>query len=179
MRLFVGVRPPGPVLDQVGELVAQLQGSLDRRSVGALRWASRDQWHLTLRFLGEVDDPEPVVTALDRAPIAPARAALGPATKVLGSQVVCVPAAGLEVLAAGVVAATASFGRPPGNRPFHGHLTVARLRGRPRRSRTLKHHDLDGAAIEARWRVDEVVLVRSHLGSGGSRYENLHVRRLT
>ncbi len=45
-RLFVGIDPPGPVKDQL----LLLQGG-----IAAARWQSRAQFHLTLRFIGEVD----------------------------------------------------------------------------------------------------------------------------
>ena len=57
MRLFVGVRPPDEVLDLIADL--------PRRAQAGLRWTTRDQWHVTLRFLGEVEDPTVVVDALD------------------------------------------------------------------------------------------------------------------
>jgi 2'-5' RNA ligase len=178
MRLFVGVRPAEPVLDRVAELVVGLRGSLSSRSEDALRWVSRDQWHVTLRFLGEVDDAEPVVAAIEQAPLRAAEAVLGPRAKLLGREVVCVPTGGLEALALGVVEATATLGQPPEPRPFHGHLTLAWLRRRGRRGRPVRSRDLEGAAIDAHWMVDEVVLMRSRLGAGGPRYENLHVRSL-
>jgi len=69
------------------------------------------------------------------------------------------------------VAATAEFGRPPEARPFHGHLTLARVtRGSLR--------DLLGEPAAARFDVRTVRLVRSRLGPGGARYDDVHVRRL-
>jgi RNA 2',3'-cyclic 3'-phosphodiesterase len=163
VRLFVGILPPGAVLDEVA--------GLRRPEHPGVRWTTRDQWHATLRFLGEVPDPAPVAAALDAAPLAPASAVLGPEVTSLGRRVVCVPVAGLDDLAAGVVAATAGFGRPPEPRPFHGHLTLARVtRGSLR--------DLVGEPISARFRVRAVRLVRSRLGPKGSRYDDVHVRRL-
>lgn len=188
MRLFVGVRPPDPVLDEIAALVVGLRRSLGSGSEDALRWASRDQWHVTLRFLGEVDDPEPVVAALAHANLEATQATLGPVAKLLGRQVVSVPVGGLDALAAGVSTATAGFGRPPDDRSFHGHVTLARLRGRGRargrghgRGRPpwqLSNRDLAGPAIEAHWGVDAVALVRSHLSPDGARYEDLYVRSL-
>jgi 2'-5' RNA ligase len=190
MRLFIGVRPPEVVLDQVGDLSDRLQRSLGAEAAEALRWTTRDQWHVTLRFLGEVGDPAPVVAALDTADVRSTEAWLGPAARWLGGQVLYLPVAGLDELAAGVAAATAALGRPPEDRRFVGHVTLARLRrpsprhrraGRDRsgRDRSVRRRlDLGGAAIEARWVVGEVVLVRSHLGRAGSRYEDVHRRRL-
>jgi len=176
VRLFVAVQPPDDVLAAVA--------ALPRPERPDVRWTSRDQWHVTLRFLGEVDDPAPVAAALDTAPLPPAEAVLGPEVAALGRHVVCVPVAGLDALAAGVVAATASFGDPPDDRPFHGHLTLARI-GRRRggsggasgRS-AARPGDLTGAPFDHRFPVDAVRLIHSRLGPGGARYEDLHIRPL-
>jgi 2'-5' RNA ligase len=46
MRLFVAIRPPRPVRER---LTAAMGG------ISAARWQSDDQLHLTLRFIGDVD----------------------------------------------------------------------------------------------------------------------------
>ncbi len=51
MRLFVAVAVPVPAADELDDAVAPL-----RRSWPALRWTGRDAWHVTLAFLGEVND---------------------------------------------------------------------------------------------------------------------------
>ena len=163
MRLFVAVRPPDEVLDVVG--------GLRRPERDGVRWTTRPQWHVTLRFLGEVDDPAPVVAALEAAPLVRCTAAAGPRVAALGRGVVMVPVAGLEALAEGVVAATGHLGRPPEARAFRGHLTLARVRRGSVR-------DLVGDPVDERFRVEDVRLVRSRPGPGGSRYDDVHVRRL-
>jgi 2'-5' RNA ligase len=90
--------------------------------------------------------------------------------------VLVVPVAGLDALAAAVVAATAGLGRPPDDRPFRGHLTLARAR-RGASVRGLAGQ-LAGDEVAAAFPVREVRLVRSHLGPHGARYEDVHVRRL-
>jgi 2'-5' RNA ligase len=163
MRLFVAVRPPDDVLDIVA--------GLRRPERAGVRWTTRDHWHATLRFLGEVDDPAPVAAALDAAPLSAAAASLGPRVAVLGRGVLMVPVEGLDDLAAAVTEVTRAFGRPPPDRPFRGHLTVARARRGAVR-------DLAGEAVDVRFPVGDVRLVRSHLGRDGARHEDLHVRRL-
>jgi 2'-5' RNA ligase len=162
VRLFVAVRPPATVLDAVA--------ALPRPEQAGVRWTTRDQWHITLRFLGELDSPDEVSARLASAMRAarPTEAVLGPAVSVLGAGLACVRVAGLDDLAAAVVAATADLGRPPREGPFTGHLTLARLRrgsGNPRR--------LAGAPISASWPVTEVELVRSHLHPTGARHDAL------
>ena len=170
MRLFVAVAVPGDVLDLIADL--------PRPAREGLRWTTRDQWHVTLRFLGTVDDPEAVVDALEDAALgrcAPCEAVLGPRVEALSSRVLSVPVAGLDDVAAAVVEATAGLGRPPEDRPFRGHLTLARVsRGTARRLAG----SVVGRPISARFAVPDVRLVRSHLGPRGARYEDIHVRHL-
>ena len=141
--------------------------ALPRPSVPGLRWTTEDQWHVTLRFLGEADVEE-ASAALRGLSYDSGRveAALGPRTERLGRTIVHVPVAGLDALAAAVVVATAAAGEPPPDRPFRGHLTL----GRANRGRA----DLRaaaGVAAEGRWPVEEVTLVASRLHPQGARYE--------
>jgi 2'-5' RNA ligase len=137
-----------------------------------VRWTLPEAWHVTLRFLGGVaqDDVPSVAGALAgvRA-VAPVVAELGPATRRLGRSVLVAPVAGLEGVAAAVDEALAAVGIPPEERPFRGHLTVARARGR-----APLPGGLSGAPLAARWAVGEVTLVESTLrGARGSRYSVL------
>lgn len=184
MRLFVAVVPPDDVLDRLA--------SLRRPARPGVRWTRREQWHVTLRFLGEVDEAAvpALVAALDAAPLdaappaaaavpaaappaaPPAAAVLGPRVAALGRRVVQIPVAGLDDLAAAVTAATATVGRPPEPRPFRGHVTLARVaRGGLR--------DLVGEPVAATFPVVDVRLVHSRPGGrGGPVYADVHVRPL-
>lgn len=163
MRLFVAVRPPDAVLDQLA--------SLPRPPDGPARWTTRDQWHVTLRFLGNVDDPAPVIDALHAvANLGPVDVSLGPRAGVLGHQVVYLPVAGLDALASVVIDATRTFGEPAQTRRFKGHLTLARTKGG-----VVDRSSLD---LSATWTVDRVELIRSHLGRGPATYETLVSIRL-
>jgi 2'-5' RNA ligase len=51
MRLFVAVTPPADALDELEAAVAPL-----RSSCPELRWTGRQNWHVTLAFLGQVDE---------------------------------------------------------------------------------------------------------------------------
>ena len=51
-RLFVAVWPPPEVLDVLA--------ALPRTERPGVRWTTRDQWHVTLRFLGMADPAEAV-----------------------------------------------------------------------------------------------------------------------
>ena len=64
MRLFVGLAPPAAVLDDLDAVCAPLRPARED-----LRWTSRELWHITLAFLGEVSEEsiDRLVPRLERA----------------------------------------------------------------------------------------------------------------
>ena len=140
-----------------------------------VRWVRHESYHVTLRFLGEVDADriESIVAC-----VAEQTAAIEPFVLELGGvqlfpsrrrpQFVVLdvgPAEALSELAfaveQGVVAA--GFGAEP--RPFRAHLTLGRIRGRkfPAVTGTVTAAGEGGAVTEA-------VLFRSELHRSGARY---------
>ena len=158
-RLFVAVWPPDDVLSLIA--------ALPRPDVEGLRWTTRDQWHVTLRFFGSVE-LESASEALRSVVASSTTAVLGPETGRFGKRILHVPVDGLADIAKGVVRATKKVGKPPEPRPFSGHLTLARARDR-RRGVDLR--ELVGTPIAAEWPVTEVCLVESHMSSKGAIYE--------
>jgi 2'-5' RNA ligase len=158
-RLFVAVWPPEDVLDLIA--------SVPRPDVEGLRWTTPDQWHVTLRFFGNVGLDEASAT-LSNASAPATTAVLGPETGRFAKRILHVPVAGLDGVAEAVVRATEKVGRPPEPRPFNGHLTLARAKDR-RRGVDLRA--LVGAPLAATWPVSEVCLVESHLSPKGANYE--------
>ncbi len=160
-RLFVAVWPPDEVLDAVAGLA--------RPEVPGLRWTGREQWHVTLRFLGAVEDPSPVVDALGTVGrrLEAMVAELGPAVGRFGHRLLHVPVVGLDELAGIVVDATTGLGRPPEDRAFSGHITLARVAKRAR----VDLRRLVGEKVAERWTVDDVCLVASRLAPAGARYD--------
>jgi len=158
-----------------------LVAALPRPARTGVRWTTPDQWHVTLRFLGQVPDVVAVEDVLGRIaagaadPVGAADAhgshggsvvaSAGPSVGRLGSSVLCVPVAGLDDVAGSVMALTAALGQPADFRPFHGHLTLARGR------RGIDLRPLAGTPFSAVWSVDEVTLVASQLHSDAARYE--------
>lgn len=162
LRLFVAVWPPPEVVEAVAAVAT---------GDGAVRWVPPERWHVTLRFLGDVD-PSAVEALASRlaaaaAGVPPGRAVAGPATKRLGRSVLAVPVAQLDAAAAAAREATAGVGGPE-ERPFFGHLTVARSRGR----RPVPA-GLAGRPVSATWAVSDITLVRSTPGPGGPVYQVL------
>ncbi|MGH9103768.1 MAG: RNA 2',3'-cyclic phosphodiesterase [Acidimicrobiales bacterium] len=168
MRLFIAAWPP----PEVRAVLATLRGP----DHPAVRWTAPDRWHVTLRFLGEVGED-----VLARARVAadlvgerqPApRALLGPSTVLLGGVLVA-PVSGLDGVAGDLAETTRALGAAPANRPFGGHVTLARGRGRRRIPNRLAHQ-----AVDTGWRVGALTLVRSLTGPAGQRYDVLETVEL-
>jgi 2'-5' RNA ligase len=173
-RAFVAVVPPESVLDAVAEVVG---------NVGAAppgwRWTGREQWHLTLQFLGRVDDADRAVSALRGAVEAHAifAAQLGgagafPSVRRAGAAWVGLTtgADALGELAGGVSAALRPLGYEREEDRFRPHLTVARTRGRDRRDARALVDAFDGSPLGERFSVDEVVLFESRTLPSGAEY---------
>ncbi|HUJ65784.1 MAG TPA: 2'-5' RNA ligase family protein [Acidimicrobiales bacterium] len=158
-RLFVAVwLPPA--------LTRRLR-AVDRPPRDGLRWTTEDQWHVTLRFLGEVPSSGPVGLALGSVAsrFEGVTASLGPRPAVLGGCVWVLPVSGLDSLASAVLEATSAAVPDTGGRPFRGHVTLARAR------RPGGLTGLPAVEVSGEWTVDAVTLVCSHLRRGGARYE--------
>lgn len=151
MRLFVAVWPSADVVS--------LLSAVPRPELRGVRWTTPDQWHITLRFDGEVADVAEVEAALD---VSLTGAAATTATAEGGVQrfgrgAVGLLVAGLEDLASRV--------DPSPSRRFKGHLTLARFRSGRHPPR------VEPAPPPLSWPVTEVTLVRSQLGQDPARYE--------
>ncbi len=185
MRLFLAIELPEPWLREAARALDELTATLgDDASV--LRPVALDRMHLTVRFLGEVD--EDLVPALDaalRESVPPVGVdleltAAGTFGSAARTSVVWLGLGGdldaLRALAGRVEAAVEAAGLRPERRELRPHVTLARVRRQASASqrRAIGHAV---AALEAPpshpHRAGEVVLVRSHLGAGQPRYEVL------
>jgi 2'-5' RNA ligase len=160
VRLFVAVWPPAEVLDVIG--------ALHRPDVPGVRWTTPDQWHVTLRFLGDVDDElgAPLGACLPGGPASVAT--MGPLTVRLGRSILMAPVGGLGELAEAVLAATAPVVPVVERRPFRGHLTLARARRGAWIPSTMA-----GTSLAGSWPVGRLSLVRSELHPSGARYSEV------
>jgi RNA 2',3'-cyclic 3'-phosphodiesterase len=184
MRLFVAITPPAGVLAELAAAVQPLQAVAPE-----LRWTTSSAWHLTLAFLGEVDEatvPE-LTTRLERAAhrhprqrLAIAGAGAFPSAtraKVLWVGIRADQRA-LASLAASVAAGARRAGAPPPDegRKYSAHLTLARCR-QPANVAGLTAA-LAGFS-SADWTAESVSLIRSQLGSGPPQYEDIGTWALT
>src|ERR1039458_3790920 len=136
MRLFVAVAVPEQVAGELEAAVAPL-----RSSWPSLRWTGIDAWHLTLAFLGEVNDvvaaglADPLrIAAAEHARLALSLAGSGAFPGADRAHVLWTGVHGdlerLDDLAGSVAEAAKNEGAPPGEegRVFQPHLTLARSR---------------------------------------------------
>lgn len=171
MRLFVALVPPDEAVEHLDEFLAV------RRDAAAYRWASSEQFHVTLAFLAEVEERrlEDLGERLARA--AAKRTAFETAIAGGGA----FPNAGrarvlwagldldehgrteLDRLATGCRAAANRAGIEVDGQRFRPHVTVARL-GRP--AEVSAWVRLLDAYAGPRWRADRITLVASYLGEG-------------
>ena len=180
-RAFVAVVPPDHVLDAIEARVAPVRAAHD-----GLRWSRREQWHLTLRFLGAVPDVDRLVSALGDAlstVLTLPALQLGGAGAFPNARRASVVwfggragADSLGLVASAVESASVAAGFVPEPRPFAAHLTVARV-PRPRDVTAV----LDVLGVEpvgAAWPVDDVVLVSSDTRPTGAVYDEITRIRL-
>lgn len=177
-RLFVAVRPPDDVLDAVEEALGPA-----RKSLVGPRWMSRDQWHVTLQFLGSVDEEQvgDVARSLESvSSVQPFPARLGTAgafPRVRRGRVIWIGLVGgqeaMAELAGSVERSLVPVGFEPEDRDFHGHLTVARLRNPGDVSPAVEA--LGEEPVGPAFTVSDVVLYESRRSRAGARYEAVSV----
>jgi 2'-5' RNA ligase len=125
-RLFVAIRPPRPVREQLIALMGGVSGA---------RWQSDEQLHLTLRFIGEVDrhkgdDVHAALGAIHHPAFEIALAGIGsferrgePQTLWAG----VAPQEPLKILHNKIDQAVARAGVAAEHRAYMPHITLARL----------------------------------------------------
>ena len=166
-RLFVGLEIPR----DVGAIISGLRGGLP----GA-RWIDVENYHITLRFLGDIDDrtaDEAAVTLWDirRAPF--------PVTingvKSFGSRkphsiyAAVEPNPSLMALQADIERRMQRIGLPPESRRFTPHVTVARCRGTTS-SAIANYLGMRGLFRAGPFMAERFVMLSSRASQGGGPY---------
>ena len=167
-RLFVAIRPPEPVRENLLDTMEGLEGA---------RWQEEEKLHLTLRFVGEVSTAvaNELAEALARVAVPPFSlrvAGVGHFERkgrphAIWARIAADP--GLEALRQKVERACASAGLEREARRFTPHITLARLNrsGGDPGPWLARWGDLSAGP----WAVDGFGLWESHLGTGGSHYD--------
>ena len=166
-RLFSGLEIPAAL----GERRAML-----RAGPSGARWIDPENYHLTLRFIGDVDDITGREFAAQLARIRSDRFEL--ALQGLGSfggrkpravWAGVAPSPALASLQRAHERAARSAGLPPEGRNFTPHVTLARLRN-VRAPAVAAYLEANGAFQSAPFPVDRFVLLSSRASTGGGPY---------
>lgn len=184
MRTFIAIKLP----DEVKELLKSVQSGLDRGFKG-VSWVRPESIHLTLKFLGEIDDAKvrEVSEALEKA-----STAVGPfAVEVQG--VGCFPnsrsprvvwvgireSAPLLVLQRSIEERLAKLGFEPEDRAFTPHLTLCRVKS-PVDGRSLGRLLTESAPeVKASFTAASFAFMKSVLKPSGAEYTPIREFALT
>jgi len=178
VRLFVGIEVPEAQKRSIEKAIQEL-----RKALPSARWVPRENWHVTLKFLGEV--PEERVSEITE--IGSKSASRTPQfdthlteigsfptktrTRVLWVGLVD-PDRVMAHLAARLEKKFGKAGFRQESRDLHPHLTLARFRI-PERIADVIQRNGPYPFDENPFPVEEVVLFRSHTSRSGARYEPL------
>ena len=179
MRLFVAINMPAAERER---LSAELQRVTERHPM-PVRWLAADTLHITLKFLGEVKEPN--VPSI-KAALAVARAiprfdlnigGFGAFPSKSRPNIFWVgvePVAELNELHRRVDVAYEELGFASEDRAYHPHITVGRAQKDAQiRDRGLMDRITGEFEYKAVLQVQSIELMRSHTGRGGARYEVL------
>jgi 2'-5' RNA ligase len=174
MRLFIAVTPPAEIRD----LVVKTYSEIERA-----RWVRKEQLHVTLRFLGELEEEAAAtVRAALRAITSPALSlaikqagTFGRPARVLWCGLD--PKEPISALAAEIDRVVVQAGLTEADKPFAPHLTVARFKNSPPvmiRAWLERHREFETPAFP----VEEFTLYQSKLSASGAEHSPLEIYRL-
>ncbi len=171
MRLFVGLAVDAAVKEALERLTLRLRTKDD-----GLRWSTPDQWHVTLVFLGEVEDEARARLVRELATVQP------PPLKLHVERLGVFERAGILHVELGVspqllrlyeavAASVRRAGLEVEDRPYRAHITLARSRNRDGRKAIARlRSSTERQRVSAQWEAVEFLLYESQLSPGGSRY---------
>jgi 2'-5' RNA ligase len=177
MRLFIGIPLPG----EYAQIIREIQAAWKKRLASKVSWVRPELVHVTLKFLGEVDeDKVPVIVQAMRAAGEggfPMQGGAGGFFPLKGA-----PRVIWVGLRQGREECTAYFEKLDGglakagfmaeSKPFTPHLTVARVKA------AMRIDDWSGLLVDLKrdwpvFTVDRVVLWQSILKSSGPEYRRV------
>ena len=166
-RLFAGIEIPTPIADRLSFAKAALPGA---------RWIDPENYHLTLRFIGDVDGAtaRDFTHSLGQIEVPPFELKLdglgsfgGNKPRAIFASVAASPA--LEMLQRATERAAREAGLPPEPRNYKPHVTLARLRG-ARPDHVARYLERQGVFLSSPFPVSEFVLFSSRDSVGGGPY---------
>lgn len=167
LRLFLAIPIPGPIADRLLALQTDVPGA---------SWRTAEQFHLTLRFIGQVDEAtaRDIDGELGRIAAAPFALSLAGAGSFGGREPSALWAGvdappDLARLAAACETAIRRSGLPPEPRKYTPHVTLAYLHGA--RDLDVAHYlqDIAGFRTETFW-ADHFCMYASRATRSGSHY---------
>lgn len=186
LRVFCAVELPASVRERAAAHIADLRSRVPDVRGG---WERPEKLHVTLKFLGEIEPArsaellsaaeraarsvQPFELCLEGAGVFPPRGL--PRVLWLG---IADTSGALARLQQRLESECAAAGFQREDRPFHPHVTIARLR-RPEGARRLGALHREKGFAPAAFSVNSLVVLRSELGPGGSRYTELARHPLT
>ena len=149
-----------------------------------VKWDTPDKFHITLKFLGDVDS-EDIPELVDSLTIATSALSsfqlvydsIGAFPDLIHPKVIWAGARmseGLVTLQREVDSVCARLGYPKENRPFHPHITLGRVKGSTNLNRLtarVKSSIFDPTTIHC----PEILLIKSDLHPAGSVYTTLKI----
>ena len=180
MRLFIAVLVPEDIKAEIETAQAQLRRALPE---GAVRWAKREQFHLTLRFLGSVEPPrvraltEAVQAACQGFGVLRLRAeGIGCFPDARFPRVVWVGVTDLRLqlprLQTAIQAASQKFTTEEPEDRFTGHVTLGRIKKirRPEAEALAKATIPLAQRAFGEWTTSEIHIMQSELSPQGARH---------
>lgn len=158
-------------------------------AIDEIRCTPAEQIHLTLQFLGylQPDQVETLTTSLKTLQHNSFQldvAGIGAFPNLRRPTILWAGLPGnvasLQSLHQAVLALTRKTGVEPENRPFHPHLTLARLKtlnSRVQHCVSSKLNSLVSISF-GEWKISEIVLMQSHLSPAGACYSRINVTPL-
>ena len=182
-RLFIAIRMPEQIKDAVAAAQSELREALPERGV---TWTKREQLHLTLKFLGNVDAQ--CVDALNEqlraacqgfAPLTLRAECVGAFPDARLPRVVWAGLSDAEgqllKVQSAVEAASQTFTVLEPEKKFTGHVTLGRAKRINRRDSQVLSGLLAGMADRffGEWTTGEIELMRSELAADGARHTSI------
>ncbi len=182
MRTFIAIELPAQIKDKLSELQALL-----KQSGADVKWVAPQNIHLTLKFLGEIDEEkstkisgiiENIAQGLKQFQIS--LSSLGAFPKIEFPLVIWVSIdkgdREVKMLAKGLEERIEKLGVPKEERPFSSHITIGRVRSPLNKDKLVKAlreaENYFGAKI-IEFNVTKIKLFKSTLGPSGPVYETL------
>lgn len=183
IRAFIAVDLDDPVIEKICNVVEILKPRITE-----IRWLSKENLHLTLKFLGNIAESqvEPIAAALRHpvglfSPCTISAKGLGVFPDFRRPKILWVGLTGdqLVQLAAKIESALMPLGFTPENRAFTPHLTIGRWREGSRPAKNLRQeidslNDFEFGACAIR----QIVLFQSVLKPEGASYSELRTIQL-